>query len=632
MKKSLKLLSCLLASMLIFGSLSGCTQTQPDSNDNNQTSDIKDGTYTASEKGYGGDVTVTLTISSGTISDVSIEGADETKDIGQAAISDLIEQIKTAQSSEIDGVSGATMTSNAVKNAVDAAMNEAGFTVDTNTVKGEDQTLTTDVVVIGMGASGSMAALSAAEAGVDVIGIEMTNTLGGMGNAAQGMFAIGTSLQEERYGNDLGSDEEYWFNHYLELSNYLGNGQLIRTFVSEAKNTVEYLLDHDINVYLSKTAQQIAHFDDTVIYHRWGNTQPFEHLQEYLDQYNVDIHYNTTATKLLTNENNEVIGVECVNADGSKLIVNAKSVIVATGGFAGNEEMMKEALGEEIYETVSVMGGSDGSGLEMMYAVKAGKGELLSMNHGVGPKSQDVQVADQLTLNSPVLWVNNLGQRFMAASLLKDTVDYSSAVLAQGGYAYTIVDQKTVDQWTDMTQENTGSWVHYWDRFGITDENGDPTIYHAPVDKETFLSDFEVLTKTGDGKIVDTIEEAAEFIGCDVDTLKTTITSYNQAVNDKYDPEFFTDEDSLIWTCETGPYYITKGYNAVLGSLGGVNVTNEMQVVTENNEIIKGLYSTGNNVSGLSVAAYVNVEGTGLGFALTSGRLAGTNAAEYAGK
>ena len=625
MKKSTKMLSCLLVSLLM---LSGCTQTPADNN--NQSSDIKDGTYTASEKGYGGDVTVTLTVSSGTISDVAIEGADETKTIGQAAMPELIEQVKAAQSSEIDGVSGATMTSNAVKSAVDAAMSEAGFTVDANTVIGEDQTLTTDVVVIGMGASGSMAALSAAEAGANVIGIEMTSTLGGMGNAAQGMFAIGTTLQEERYGDDLGSDEEYWFNHYLELSNYLGNGQLIRTFVSEAKNTVEYLLDHDINVYLSKTAQQIAYFDDTIIYHRWGNTQPFVHLQEYLDQYNVDIHYNTTATKLLVNENNEVVGVECRNEDGSKLIVNAKSVIVATGGFAGNEAMMKEALGEEIYETVSVMGGSDGSGLEMMYEVGAGKGELLSMNHGVGPKSQDVQVADQLTLNSPVLWVNNLGQRFMAASLLKDTVDYSSAVLAQGGFAYTIVDQKTVDQWTDMSQANTGSWVHYWDRFGITDENGDPTIYHAPVDKETFLADFEVLTNTGDGKIVNTLEEAAAFIGCDAETLKATVAAYNQAVNDKYDPEFYTDEDSLIWTCETGPYYITKGYNAVLGSLGGVDVTNEMQVVTEHNEIIKGLYSTGNNVSGLSVAAYVNVEGTGLGFALTSGRLAGASAAEYA--
>ena len=102
----------------------------------------------------------------------------------------------------------------------------------------------------------------------------------------------------------------------------------------------------------------------------------------------------------MVNENNEVVGVECNNEDGSKLIVNAKSVIVATGGFAGNEAMMKEALGEEIYETVSVMGGSDGSGLEMMYEVGAGKGELLSMNHGVGPKSQDVQVAEQLTLIS----------------------------------------------------------------------------------------------------------------------------------------------------------------------------------------------------------------------------------------
>lgn len=73
-----------------------------------------------------------------------------------------------------------------------------------------------------------------------------------MGNAAQGMFAIGTTLQQERYGDDLGSDEEYWFNKYMEQSNELGNAALIRTFVGEAKNTVQYLLDHDHNVYLSK--------------------------------------------------------------------------------------------------------------------------------------------------------------------------------------------------------------------------------------------------------------------------------------------------------------------------------------------------------------------------------------------
>ena len=64
----------------------------------------------------------------------------------------------------------------------------------------------------------------------------------------------------------------------------------------------------------------------------------------------------------------------------------------------------------------------------------------------------------------------------MNEDLLKDTVEFTSSVLSQGGYAYTIVDQATVDRWTDMSQENTSTWVHYWDRFGIVDKNGNPTI------------------------------------------------------------------------------------------------------------------------------------------------------------
>ncbi len=85
-----------------------------------------------------------------------------------------------------------------------------------------------------------------------------------------------------------------------------------------------------------------------------------------------------------------------------------------------------------------------------------------------------------------------------------------------------------------------------------------------------------------------------------------------------------------MYAVSEAPYYVTKGYNAVLGALGGVDVTSELQVVDENMQPITGLYATGNNCSGVSVAAYVNVEGVGLGFALTSGRLAGTHAAEAA--
>ena len=297
---------------------------------------------------------------------------------------------------------------------------------------------------------------------------------------------------------------------------------------------------------------------------------------------------------------------------------------------------MREALGDRVYETVSVMGGCDGSGILMMYDVGAAKGEYLSMNHGVGPKAAGgpdggaIKVATHLTMNTPCLWVNNQGKRFMNEDLLKDTVEYSSAVLAQGGYAYTIVDEKTVDRWADQTQENTGSWIHYWDQNGMLDADGEHTIYHAPIDKAQFLADFEVLAETGDGIVAATLEEAAAFIGCDPETLKATVETYNGYVKNGKDEEFFKSAEDLLWTVEEGPFYVTKGYNAVLGALGGVNTNEKLEVLTEEHTPIAGLYATGNNVSGVSVAAYVNVEGVGLGFALTSGRLAGANAAAYA--
>lgn len=609
MKNMKTALSAVLASAMIFGAAMASAET-----------------YSASAKGFGGDVTVTVTVEDGKIAAAEAAGISETPALGGAAMPQLCEAIVANQTPYVDTVSGATLTSNAVIEAAAAALAQAGLTFEkAEVVKGEDEVADCDVLVIGMGASGTTAALSAAENGAKVIGVESSTTLGGMGNAAQGMFAIGTTLQQERYGDDLGSDEEYWFNKYMEQSNELGNAALIRTFVGEAKNTVQYLLDHDINVYLSKTAQQVAHFDETIIYHRWNNTQPFVHFQEYLDKNGVDIRWNTTATQLLTDEAGAVVGAVCTREDGSQLTVNAKAVIVSTGSFAGNESMMREALGTA-YDNVSIMGGCDGSGLEMMYAVGAAKGELLTMNHGVGPKSRDLEVATELTMNTPCLWVNNQGKRFMNEDLLKDTVEYSSAVLAQGGYAYTIVDQATVDRWADASYENTGSWIHYWDQNGIIGEDGERTIYHAPIDKDAFLRDFETLTATGDGIVANTIEEAAAFVGCSVEDLQNTIDTYNGYVKAGKDDQFFKSAEDLLWTVEEGPFYVTKGYNAVLGALGGVNTNELLQVVDSTNTPISGLYATGNNVSGMSVAAYVNIEGTGLGFALTSGRLAGANA------
>ncbi|MBR0407850.1 MAG: FAD-dependent oxidoreductase [Clostridia bacterium] len=595
-------------------------------------------TVSVTEAGFGGDVTVTLTVEDGKVTDVQIVGPGETEALGGAAMPVLAEEILAAQSPYVDAYTGATVTSTAVLAAAEKAFAEAGLSVEApEVVKGEDETASCDVVVIGMGASGTFAAVSAAENGAAVIGIEMTNGLGGMGNAAQGMFAIDSVLQHERYGDDLGSDEQYWFEHIFDRTQYLGNGQLIRTLVGESAETVQYVLDHDIAMYLSAQPQQIAHFGETIVYHRWNNTNPFVHMAEYIEKNNVDVRFGTHADKLEP-AGDGTWNVICTKADNGTLTVNAKAVIMSTGSFAGNEAMMREALGDDVYEAAFVIGGCDGTGLEMLYDNGAAKGELLTMNHGVGPRAAStpdggaIKVATQLTMNTPILWVNRQGKRFMNEDLLKDTVEFSSAVLAQGGYAYTIADEATVNRWADDSYENTGSWIHYWDQNGMLDENGEHTIYHAPISKEDFLSDFEALTASGDGIVAQTIEEAAAFIGCDVDTLKATIENYNSYVKAGKDDEFFKSAESLIWTVEEGPFYVTKGYNAVLGALGGVNVTEKLEVLTAKDEIIPGVYATGNNLSGISVAAYGNVEGVGLSTALTTGRLAGEYAAEYAAK
>ena len=597
------------------------------------SANVKDGEYSATAQGFGnGDVTVTITVKDGKISRADVDASTQSEGYGKTAADGLAEEIVDGQTYDIDVVSGATATRDAVSEATKEAMTKAGYDVDNlngSAEAGEDETEDTDVLVIGMGASGSIAALKAAESGAKVLGVEATETLGGFGNAAQGMFAVGSVEQDERYGDNADTDEEYWYNHFQDHNNNLGNSKLIRTFISEAKNTVSYMLNHGVKFFLSPTAQQIAHFDTEVVYHRWNGADPFTYIGQSLDDNGVEIRYNTTATELLTDKDGNVVGAKCTKKDGGTLTVNAKSVIVSTGSFASNAELMEETLGTEVYNNANVMAGSELPGIDMMWDAGASKGNLLTMNHGVTTKGVE-ETASQITLNSPILWVNNQGKRFMNEDLLKDTVEFTSAVMAQGGIAYTIVDQATADRFTDTSKENTGTWVHYWDRFGIKDADGNPTTYHATMDKDTWNSDFKALQDAGEGGVFDTLEDAAKFIGCDVDDLKTTISNYNSYVKSGVDEEYYKDKADLNFTVGDGPYYVTKGHAGVLGALGGVNTNEKLQVLDPNYEVIQGLYATGNNVSGISFGSYQDVEGVGLGFSLTSGRLAGAAAAENA--
>ena len=296
-----KLFVSVLTSVLAL-SLVACSNGS--SNTEQTETGVKDGEYTASAEGFGnGEVKVTITVKEGKIASAEVDGSTQSEGYGKTAADGLAQEIVDGQTYDIDVVSGATATRDAVSLAAKDCMTQAGFDVDslTTTVEaGESEEVETDVLVIGMGASGSVAALKASESGAKVIGVEATEALGGFGNAAQGMFAVGSVEQDERYGNDAETDEEYWYNHMTSHNNNLGNSKLVREFVAEAKNTVSYMLNHGVKFFLSPTAQQIAHFDTEVVYHRWNGADPFTYIGQYLDENGVEIRYNTTANSLIT--------------------------------------------------------------------------------------------------------------------------------------------------------------------------------------------------------------------------------------------------------------------------------------------------------------------------------------------
>lgn len=643
--KNVKKLVCLaIATAILTGSLTSCTSNNTTVGDDSSNSNggYIAGTYSSTVDGFGGKMVVEVEFSETEIKSVTIKSNSETDGIGSNAIEKLPDEITSAQSTSVDTVGGATVSSNAIKTAVNDCIVQAGGNITTKEItKGDDEEITVDVAVIGMGAAGTMAAISASQNGAKVIGVEMAGSIGGNGLAAQGMFATGTSLQEER-GEVIDNNEEYWFNRFMTINSWLSDAALTRTFISEAKNTVDWLTELGVPVYLSDVPQQIGHNNEQLIYHRWANTNvseddekywstsnTFELMENHLNNLGVELRTNTTATKLLTNDLGEVTGLLATKADGSILTINASSVIVATGGYSGNEEMVKEALGNA-YGTVEVMPGRDGSGIQMCYEVGAAEdGTNVLLNHGLSTGVRDEKyngAIEEILLNTPILWVNKLGQRFMPEDLINDTVLYSSAVLAQGGSTYTIIDQATLEQFTKEIPLE----IHYWDRNGIVDENGNKTYYHAPLDLDTFNSDLDILVEAGMAYKAETIEELAKFIGCDVSTLSNTITTYNGYVKNKSDEQFFKDPKNLLYTIENGPYYCVKGVNQSLGSVGGVDINSNIEAISTEGKVIPGLYVPGANAGGISDGAYVNVEGAALGFALTSGRLAGSNAAKYA--
>ncbi len=627
-----KILSILLVGLLC---LTGCQS--------GSSSSIKDGTYTASAKGMNGDVKVEVVLSEGKISAVTVLEQNETVGVADPALERLPAEIVESQSVNIDTVSGATMTSNAIINGVKDCIKQAGGTEEsfsTAVVKtaGEKVEKTADVVIIGGGGAGMSAAVSASEAGAEsVIVIEKAAVLGGNTVLAGGGYncfdyereskqeltdaeratiekllavepkndvhaELIETVQKE-YDEYNASGSTYLFDstafHALQTydgGDYAGNLTLIEKFTE---------LSADMLVYLEENGVQWKDTTRTYLGALWPRSHESSNYKSGLafietfenmiatNEYPIEIYYETSATEFMM-DNDSVVGVYAVGIDGTEYEFKANSgVMLATGGFAGNKELRKK-YDPSLLESLPTSNAASitGDGIIMAEAIGA---NLVGMEY-----IQSLPVCDPVTGKtsnnvgaSTALFINKEGKRFTNEAGRRD--DITAAARAQtDGQFYVVVNEANL--MADAEGKN---------------KNG------------LLISD---LVESGSTVKADTIEELAEKLNMDSAVLQETVDNFQKAYDTQNDPEFGrTVFDQYVDLSQGGPYYATLRSPAVHHTMGGVEIDVETHVISTDGSIIKGLYAAGEVTGGIHGTNRLGANA--VPDALSFGRLAGQNAA-----
>jgi fumarate reductase flavoprotein subunit len=336
--------------------------------------------------------------------------------------------------------------------------------------------------------------------------------------------------------------------------------------------------------------------------------------------------YTETPVKKLTSENGKVTGVVAERTwDGTVFTAKAKGgVIVATGGFETNQEMLKkyvtdinaEGMLERVMRRGPPIDGRNGDGINMALEMNA-KLEGMATLAGNSPYlDNDPPIfqfngADHLkqmrcALAQPFLWVNYQGDRFFNESQGSSFTDVYNVLTANRGRMFSVFDEKMKQRMI-----NEGPYIPF-------------NAIVVVGQKMTALE--EGLQKGYAGGYAfkgETLDELAAKIGVKPDRLKASIEKVNKYAELKRDPEWGRKPEHLFKFSPTGPYYALKGIRAFFLTLGGVRVNESMQAENKDGDVIPGLYVAGQDIGGMYDSTYdLLLEGSASSFAMTSGRLA----------
>lgn len=596
------------------------------------------GDFTATAKGFGGDVSVTLTLTDGAITGCTAEGKDETEGVGSQAIAKMPGAIAESGSIAVDGVSGATITSTAIKEAAAAALTAAGLNPDDyktaveKDAAAEDSTVDADVVVVGAGGAGMTAAITAAAEGKSVVILESQSMVGGNSvRATGGMNAGKTVYQDENeFGESAGVEKtlktaaekyadnetitalaktvsEQWAAYQanptgyfdsvelMELDTMIGgkginDPELVETLCANSADAIDWLDEHGI------TLHNVSSFGGASVkrIHRPVNAEGktvsvgsymIPLLQENCEKAGVKMMLDTTATEILTDANGAAVGVKATGASGETVTVNAKAVVLATGGFGANLDMVVKYKPELKGFMTTNAPGIQGQGIEMAQAIGAATVDMDQIQiHPTVEANTAALITEGLRGDGAIL-INEEGQRFIDEVGTRDVV--SAAEIAQtGSYSWLVVDQAMAD---------ASSVIQGYIKKGYT--------------------------VTGS-----TYEELGKAMGVDAAAFAETMEKWNGYVEAKNDPDF--GRTSFANLLNTAPYYAVKVTAGVHHTMGGLKINANTEVLNEKGEVIPGLFAAGEVTGGVHGANRLG--GNAVADFTVFGRIAGAAASDYA--
>lgn len=608
------------------------------------------GKYTGSGQGKESEINLEVEVGSDKIVNVKPLDKYAPDSLADNAFKKMAQKIVDHQSVDVDVVSGASETSRGIIEGVKEALGKAQ--VDFAALKENSSQSTTsgkktvdvDVAVVGAGGAGVAAALAARQHGASVALIEKTISPLGASTFAGGMFAGDSQQQKEK--NAVVS-KKWLYDEYMDASQGYMNSILVRRIIDESGKTVDWLNENGAIMKLvdAGTGGSYDHIGMPATLHGYqeGGTKAVTKLIEKFKSLGGQMYFGFAGQRLLQDENGNVTGV-VAQGDGQVLHVNAKKVIIATGGFGGNPKMRKEYLGD-----VSTQGQvlqNTGDGLNMAW--DAGTAHHINgSTHYFWQTFSDEDIGEMakivgpnwMPINAladfPNLRVNNRGQRYASETHALDFAVHGAELSEQPQQTeFVVLDQAMLDKikegGTVAIEDHYGKWKdhrEFYMEFNFpTDTDEAIKREHEKVDFTTLL---DKLSSTNVVFIGKTIKELAQRMGVNEENLQNAVDQYNNAKKKGEDDLFFSDTKRMI-PVEQGPFYAIKFIARNLGTLGGATIDEKMHALASDGEPVPNLYVAGADASGMYGKAYVDFEGGTLGFAYISGRLAGIDAAETA--